>query len=110
MKMCVSYYLPEELVDRIDKRSYSKFRNRSQQMTQDLNVFYDLVEASTRDAIKSFTTEELAIMVKALRPVKRFVKEEVLMRLKDNKSLLAKLKSLSDFALFAVWDWAITLS
>lgn len=112
-KLNVSYYLSERLVAKIDERSSLRSGNRSRQITDDLNRFYDLLDAGLHSALATLSVDEIRMVIGAIksRPVDRQMPgtdtKAELMRMID-PSIASRIEPLDDIACFALWDWART--
>lgn len=108
-KLNVAYYLPEQLVSRIDERSYLRSSNRSRQVADDLNRFYDMLESGLQSALNVLSNDEIRVVIEAIRskPLPVSAKHALIGTVRD-LSIVAKIESLDDIACLALWDWART--
>lgn len=112
-KLNVSYYLSERLVAKIDERSSLRTGNRSRQITDDLNKFYDLLDAGLRSALTTLSGDEIRMIIGAIkaRPIASQMPgtdtKSELMGIVD-PSIASRIEFMDDIACFALWDWART--
>ena len=113
-KMNVSYYLSERLVSKIDERSCLRSCNRSRQITDDLNRFYDMLDAGLRNALAALDSDEIRTIIGAINrhPQALQVCGSDIKRTLDDivniPSISSKIENLDDITCFALWDWART--
>lgn len=111
-KLNVSYYISEKLASKIDERSCLRSGNRSQQVTDDLNRFYDMLDAGLRAALDALTGDEIRMVIAAIKahPVSsQNIGSDIKRSLTDiigAPSIAAKIDTLDDIACFALLDWA----
>ena len=112
-KLNVSYYLSERLVAKIDERSSQRSGNRSRQVADDLNRFYDMLNAGLQTALNAMTSDEIRMLIGAIKaqPNSAHMGSDIktsLLRMVSPLPIASRIATLDDIACFALWDWART--
>ena len=112
-KLNVSYYLSERLVAKIDERSSQRSGNRSQQISDDLGKFYDMLDDGLRSALDMLTSDEIRMVIGVIksRPMasqKPGTNAKLELLGIVDPSVASRIAALDDIACYALWDWART--